>query len=776
MNDPKLLAAKIIGPIFVALILCGSNCAADDPADQTELASAVEAKEFAAANLLLQLGVDVNVAQADGMSALHWSIQYGESGLAKALIDKGARVDVKNRYGVTPLYLACLNANDELVKLLVTAGADPNTTLPNGETVLMTAARTGRVAPVKTLIAAGADVNAREQRRQTALMWAAGDGNGDVLDALIEAGADVDATLQSGFNALFFAVREGHIEAVRRLLKAGCNVNSVMNTQSSMKFCRGRLSLTPLSLAVENGHFELGSVLIEAGADVNARPSGYTALHALTWVRKPIRGDGDPSPRGSGKLTSLAMAELLAKSGADLNARLENGKSELGRFTYSGATAFLLAAQANDLVFARLLVQLGADPTIATVDGTSPLLAACGVGALGDGDESAGTEEEAVAMVEYLLGLGANINLVDYNGETVMHGAAYQSLPDLIHLLNTRGAKLDVWNRENRAGWTPLAIATGYRPGNFRPSPPTIAQIQCVMQQAGAQLPNAVARKEHLRSWSTTRNEDRAWVIRNVEYAVVESKQLILDLHFPQQVKDAPVIVWVHGGAWRGGSKDDMPLDRIVHAGYCVASIDYRLSTEARFPAQIHDIKAAIRFLRHLAPTYVYRTDRMAISGSSAGGHLAALVGTTNDHAELEGRVGNYLKESSAVHAIVDLFGPTNLMTIIEQSTPHGLSVRKPALELLLGSLPDSVPELARLASPVEHVDANDPPLLMIHGDMDPQVPIDQSYELKGKYEQHNLPIEFEVIQGGAHGGEKFFDAARQELIKRFLDTHLSVQ
>ena len=755
--------------------LCMAALVLSSPAyaGKPELASAIETKKFDEAIRMLGSEIDVNSAQADGMTALHWAVHHGEFALAKLLVDKGANVEVKNRYGVTPLWLACQSGNEELVKLLLWSKANPNTALPNGETVLMTAARTGRVAPVKALIAAGAEVNAREKKEQTALMWAAAAGNIEAVDELLNAQADLKATLPSGFSALFFAVREGHTDVVLRLLNAGCDVNSVMSTQSGLKFSRGKLSTTPLILAVENGHFELGKALLDAGADPNAHPAGYTALHALTWVRKPIRGDGDPPPRGSGKFNSFDMVRILAKAGADLNARFENGKSELGRFTYTGSTPFLLAAQAADGALVKLLVELGADPTITNSNGTTPLLAASGVGALGDGDESAGTEEETIATIEFLLSIGADVNAVDNNGETAMHGAAYQSLPKLVSYLSQHGASVEAWHHENRAGWTPLVIAEGHRPGNFRPSPDTIAAIKKVMREAGTPIPAALVLKEHLRSWSTVRNEDKAWVIKNVEYAKVDNISLALDLHFPERVEGSTLIVWVHGGAWRGGSKDEMPLDRLVKAGYCVASVNYRLSTQARFPAQVHDIKAAIRFLRQLASRYKYRSDRMAIAGSSAGGHLAALVGTTNNHKSLEGQVGNCLDQSSEVQAIIDMYGPTNLMTILDQSTPHGLSVRKPALDLLLGSQPEDVPDLAKLASPVEHVDANDPPLLMIHGDQDPQVPINQSHELAGKYKQLNLPCEFEVINGGAHGGKSFFDDQRQELIKKFLDAHL---
>jgi acetyl esterase/lipase len=262
-------------------------------------------------------------------------------------------------------------------------------------------------------------------------------------------------------------------------------------------------------------------------------------------------------------------------------------------------------------------------------------------------------------------------------------------------------------------------------------------------------------------------------VIRDVEYARVGELPLLLDLHMPLDVSDSHLVVWIHGGAWRSGSKDDMPLSAFVEAGYCVASVDYRLSTVAPFPAQVHDIKAAIRFLRARAPRYGYGADRIAIAGASAGGHLAALVGTTNGHEELEGTIGDHREESSDVHAVVDYFGPTNLTTILSQSTAHGLEVRVPALQQLLGGHPDAKPELAKLASPVHHVDAKDPPLLMIHGDQDSQVPINQSHELHAKYNQLDLPVRFEVVHGGAHGGTKFYDDELLTIVHGFLDESL---
>ncbi|HEY4261450.1 MAG TPA: alpha/beta hydrolase, partial [Schlesneria sp.] len=199
----------------------------------------------------------------------------------------------------------------------------------------------------------------------------------------------------------------------------------------------------------------------------------------------------------------------------------------------------------------------------------------------------------------------------------------------------------------------------------------------------------------------------------------------------------------------------------------------YRLSTQAPFPAQVHDIKAAIRFLRARQDELGVNANRIIIAGASAGGHLAALVGVTNGHRELEGTIGKHLDQSSDVQAIVSYYGMSNLTTILTQSTPHGLKVRVPALQLLLGGPPDEKPELARLASPVFLVDRNDPPLLLIHGDQDPQAPISQSHELQGRYEEAGRPCEMIVAHESKHGGAEFFDAKRMTIVRAFLQKQL---
>jgi len=255
---------------------------------------------------------------------------------------------------------------------------------------------------------------------------------------------------------------------------------------------------------------------------------------------------------------------------------------------------------------------------------------------------------------------------------------------------------------------------------------------------------------------------------KDVIYATVNGKPLGLDLYLPSNVKAPSLIVWVHGGAWRVGDKSQYPQP-LVEQGFALASLDFRQSTEAPFPAAVHDIKAAIRFLRAKAADYGYRTERIAISGASSGAHLAALVGMTNGHKELEGTLGEHLGQSSSVQAIVSYFGASNLTSIIAQSTPFGLNIRRPALDLLLGGQPDKVPELAQLASPVVHVSKTSPPLLLLHGDQDPQMPVNQSLELEGAYKKLGLDVTLDIVYGAAHGGREFYSPEHLQRTTQFL-------
>jgi len=409
---------------------------------------------------------------------------------ARRLVEAGADVKAANRYGVTALSLACRNGNAEMIRLLLEAGADVKAALPGGETPLMIAARTGRVECVKLLADAGAEIDARDRRGQTALMWAAAEGHAGVVECLLERGADFRSPLKSGFTPLLFAAREGQAEVARLLVNAGADVNEATPAgQSGGR--RPRTGTGPLMLAVENGHLELALELVAAGADPNDQRSGFAPLHAVAALRKPERGEdeiGLPPPDGSGKVGSLAFVRELVRRGAEVNARLEQGAGGGGRFHLKGATPFLLAAKTCDLPLMRLLLELGADPAIPNSENCLPLAAAAGVGITAPGEEP-GTAEEAMATILHLIELGADINAVDDNGETAMHGAAYKCMGRLVHFLDQQGADIMVWNRQNKHGWTPLLIAQGYRHGNFRPIQETTDAIIKIMRAKGIEPP-----------------------------------------------------------------------------------------------------------------------------------------------------------------------------------------------------------------------------------------------------------------------------------------------
>ncbi len=463
-------------------------------AEDAPLADAAERADWNQVQRLLDQGADPNARQVDGMTALLWTVWHDHAEPALQLMEHGADPETANRYGVAPLSVACANGNAKLVERLLAAGADPDTTLPGEVTALMTAARTGRVEVVRRLLEHGADVDATECHGQTALMWAASEGHAEAVSCLLDFGAAPQTRLKSGFTPLFFAVREGRIEVVDVLLAAGGDVNTAMHPRKKSNRVPNS-GTSPLLLAVENGHFELAARLLEAGADPNDQRTGYTALHAITWVRKPLRGDGDPPPIGSGKMSSLDLVRKLVAQGADVNARHGKRSAGSGRLNKTDATPFLLAAETADIPLMRLLLELGADPTLTNVDDCTPLLAAAGVGVLGNGDESAGTESEAIEAIKLLLELGADINAVESHRETAMHGAAYKSWTQVVQFLADYGADIDVWNQKNQRGWTPLLIAEGYRPGNFRPSSETIRAIENVMRTLGVEPPPRAKRR-----------------------------------------------------------------------------------------------------------------------------------------------------------------------------------------------------------------------------------------------------------------------------------------
>jgi acetyl esterase/lipase len=261
---------------------------------------------------------------------------------------------------------------------------------------------------------------------------------------------------------------------------------------------------------------------------------------------------------------------------------------------------------------------------------------------------------------------------------------------------------------------------------------------------------------------------DAARHYSDLVYAQVGGKSLGLDIHMPAGVRHPPLVIFVHGGAWTTGSKSQYPTFLMDH-GFAVASLDFRSSNDAPFPADVFDIKAGIRYLRAQAHFYGYRADRIGIVGASSGAHLAQLVGVTGGVAALEGTEGEYLGESSRIQAIVSYFGASDLTTLLAQSTPVGLAVREPALKRLLGDTPDKVPALARLASPIFHVTHAAPPIFLLHGDQDTQMPLNQVYEMQWAYEQVGLHPEVLILHGVDHDAVPFFREAPVDRVVKFL-------
>ena len=470
MHNP--LARRLIAFLCIATA-CKVLCAAE-----IGIVDAAEAKRWSLVEKSL-VDADLDSSQADGMTALHWAVRHGHEPTVQKLIAGNCNVDAKTRYEVTPLSIACSLGHAKIVNVLLAAGADANAVQPGGVTPLMLAARFGDAISIGHLLDNGAKIDDVERGKQTPLMWAAAQGNLAAVDALINAGADLEKTSQSGFTAMMFASREGHIDVVNRFLQAGMDVNAVMVPPKS----GGRLprkNSSALIMAVESGHFQLAMFLIEKGADPNDQRSGTSALHLIPGIRKPNRGesaDGDPAPRGSGNLSSLQFVRAIVAAGADVNLKLNTGPSRKAQLCRKGATPMLLAGKTADIRLLKLLVELGGEPLAANSEGCTPLMACAGIGVRAVGEE-AGTEVEVLEALEYLISQGGDVNTVDDNQETAMHGAAYRCFPKVVEFLADHGADPKKWDHKNRSGWTPKRIGEGYRPGSFKPHPPTVAAIE----------------------------------------------------------------------------------------------------------------------------------------------------------------------------------------------------------------------------------------------------------------------------------------------------------
>ncbi len=492
-NQPSVdMSEKGLKRLLVVALLAVLGVGAAAQQD-IKLIEAVTNGDNAAVRASLEQGGDVNAQQVDGTTALHWAVRRNNLDVADLLIRAGADVRVTNRYGVSPLALACLNGNVAMVEKLLEAGADANSTQQGGESALMTAARTGNATVVQQLLARGADVNAREEwKEQTALMWAAAENNAAAVQALIAGGADIPARSKTsrgvnelgnrGFTAFTFAARAGAIDAAQALLEGGASVNDALADGTSA-----------LVLAVMSAHYEMAAFLLDHGADPNAAEQGWTALHQIVWTRRPNRGFNTVFPAPEGRVDSLSLAKKLLAHGADIDAQATQGAptSITGRniLNIIDATPFFLAAHRLDLDLMRLLLESGADPRLPNEDGTTPLLAAAGVGLYNPG-ENPGTPEMSAEAVKLCLEAGGDATTVDGNGDTALHGAAYWDSPGAMNLLIAANVPLDVVNNK---GWTPLRVADGVMvdPGTAIHYGPTVAaQLRELLKERGLPVPD----------------------------------------------------------------------------------------------------------------------------------------------------------------------------------------------------------------------------------------------------------------------------------------------
>jgi uncharacterized protein len=455
----------------IALILSvGLSTTATAQGDR--LVDLARRQDRAAVRALVASRADVNVAQADGATALHWAAHWDDVEMAALLLRAGARVDAANDFGVTPLLLASGNGRPEMIALLLEAGGDPNAAATSGEAPLMTAARTGNLEIVDALLDRGAEVNYQAPGHgQSALMWAISERHSKVARRLVERGGDVRARSTGGYTPLLFAARGGDVESAKMLIAAGADINDKTPDETSA-----------LVVAVVRGHTAFAIDLLERGADPNESGAGYTALHwaSGSWETE-LTGPNGIDSQGNEEWRSLAgvplgkveLVRALLAHGANPNARLAKtpprvGYTQLavehrvvGVNMYPGATPFLLAAMAGDVEVMRVLAENGADPRLASNDGTTPLMVAAGLGRYLA--ESRVTEVRALATVKLALQLGGEINAVNDSGNAALHGAAHTKADTIITFLVESGADL---NLRNKRGQTPLMIADTVRAGS----------------------------------------------------------------------------------------------------------------------------------------------------------------------------------------------------------------------------------------------------------------------------------------------------------------------
>ncbi len=486
---PRSLGKLARSGVASATVVAMSAIASAQVPAVPDIVHAVKDGDRSQVSALITNGVDVNAAEGDGATALHWAAHRDDLESARLLLNAGANAGAANALGATPLWLAATNGSAAMLELLLDAGADPNATLEMGETPLMIAARSGDTASIELLVDRGADVNTAERERgQTALMWAAAQQHADVARVLVEQDADLHARTKvwhqlentagntntsgnfkmahGGSTPLLFVARNGDLDTARVLIEAGADPNDIAAAGTSA-----------LVIAAHSGHGPLGVYLLEQGADPNLAEAGYTALHAAV-LRSQVE-----------------LVEALLDHGADIDALVVHGTPGRRfsadysiRYQTIGANAFWLAAQYGEPEIARILGRYGADPFVTPGDGTSSLKAAIGLPRGNEDRRNRGLgsteidreaqERLTLDVTTIVLDLGVDVDKADQTGTTPLHDAVRVGFASVVELLASRGANVNVTNDR---GDTPLSLAESTQsvPGTngLRATRPEIATL-----------------------------------------------------------------------------------------------------------------------------------------------------------------------------------------------------------------------------------------------------------------------------------------------------------
>ncbi len=513
------IAMKHVVPAVVLwLAAAGTAVAADNT-----LAGLIQGGNRDAALKMIAAGADVNAAQGDGTTPLHWAVYKIDAELTRALLARGAKPNVINKYGSSPLAEAVKVADARLVGMLLDAGSDANVPNQEGQTALMLAARAGSLDVANLLVRHGADVNAKEKwRGQTALMWAADARSAELTRFLIGRKADVNARAVAndwptqmtgeprnqyrptgGMTPLLYAARSGCKDCVAALLDAGADPNRPTPD-----------GVTPLIVAMDNFAFDTAKLLFERGANPHVwdwwgRTPLYTAIDMNTYSLDAYEERTGP-PIVTEKTTALELARLFLDAGVNPNPQLNMHRpgrgGNSGRFAdeimTTGATPLLRAAGSQDKEAVRLLLDHGARVDVPNVMGVTPLIAAAGLGMEPSprfNPDAADVQDRSIATLEMLVAKGADVNaritdvksrtarmgrgssLQERGGQSALFGAVQWGWPRVVQYLIGHGAKVDI---KDDAGVSPLDAASGKGgSADNRPSDAVAKMLQTAIGQ-----------------------------------------------------------------------------------------------------------------------------------------------------------------------------------------------------------------------------------------------------------------------------------------------------